>query len=537
MALVLADRVLETSTSEGLGTFALAGAQTGYQTFSNGIGNGNTCYYTINGQTTEQWEVGIGTVGAGTLARTTLISSNTGSFINFVAGVKNVFVTQPASKSIYKDANGNAIPLGSASATQLDITAQGNLRLQDTTGGEYVGIQAPATLAASYTLTMPTDDGTSGQALVTDGSGVLSWSTAASGDVYGPASATDNAIARFDLTTGKLIQNSSVTIDDTGNVAGVGTLSASGQLTLTNASNYNLYASGVGDNFMQGALGIGTLPAASTITLVGGNLATGAATVNNILVNGLIQSDVTTLYSSYVSNPGTAATAFTLTTLRHFSATQQTLGVGSAVTTQYGFIANSTLTGATNNYGFYSNIASGTGRWNFYAAGTAVNYFAGNVGIGIDAPTQKLMMYQNAAVDVYTLLGNSLSTWLAGLTSAGNYAIFSNSSSAITLSTAGVERGRISSAGVWSLGATVGSESLRVTPVASAVNYLNVSGGATGGSPTVAVAGSDTNIDLTLTPKGTGNVRFGTYTAGILAQAGYIQIKDAAGNTRNLLVG
>ena len=179
MALVLADRVLETSTSEGLGTFALAGAQTGYQTFSNGIGNGNTCYYTINGQTTEQWEVGIGTVGAGTLARTTLISSNTGSFINFVAGVKNVFVTQPASKSIYKDENGNAIPLGSASATQLDITAQGDLRLQDTTGGEYVALQAPATIATSYTLTLPVDDGTAGQALITDGSGVLSWSTAA----------------------------------------------------------------------------------------------------------------------------------------------------------------------------------------------------------------------------------------------------------------------------------------------------------------------------------------------------------------------
>ena len=233
MALVLADRVLETSTSEGLGTFALAGAQTGYQTFSNGIGDGNTCYYTINGQTTEQWEVGIGTVGAGTLARTTLISSNTGSFINFVAGVKNVFVTQPASKSIYKDANGDAIPLGSASATQLDITAQGDLRLQDTTGGQYVALQAPSTIATSYTLTMPADDGTAGQALITDGSGVLSWSTAASGDVYGPASATDNAVARYDGTTGKIIQNSVVTIaDTTGDMTGVGTLN-SGAITTT----------------------------------------------------------------------------------------------------------------------------------------------------------------------------------------------------------------------------------------------------------------------------------------------------------------
>lgn len=99
--------------------------------------------------------------------------------------------------------------MATVSTTQVDILAQGDLRLQDTTGGEYVALQAPATLAASYTLTMPVDDGTSGQALVTDGSGVLSWSTAASGDVYGPASATDSAVATFDGTTGKIIKNNS----------------------------------------------------------------------------------------------------------------------------------------------------------------------------------------------------------------------------------------------------------------------------------------------------------------------------------------
>jgi hypothetical protein len=100
-----------------------------------------------------------------------------------------------------------------------------------------------------------------------------------------------------------------------------------------------------------------------------------------------------------------------------------------------------------------------------------------------------------------------------------------------------VERMRIASTGVISIGAVPGLESLRVTPVASAVNYLNVQGAVTTAAPSITAAGSDANIDITLTPKGTGNVRFGTYTAGILAQAGYITIKDAAGNTRNLLVG
>jgi hypothetical protein len=65
--------------------------------------------------------------------------------------------------------------------TQVDITAQGDLRLQDTTGGQYVAFQAPGTIPTSYTLTMPDSDGDANQVLTTDGSGVLSWSTPSSG--------------------------------------------------------------------------------------------------------------------------------------------------------------------------------------------------------------------------------------------------------------------------------------------------------------------------------------------------------------------
>jgi hypothetical protein len=72
----------------------------------------------------------------------------------------------------------------------------------------------------------------------------------------------------------------------------------------------------------------------------------------------------------------------------------------------------------------------------------------------------------------------------------------------------------------------------------SAVNYLQLGGTAAGVSPSVSVLGSDTDIDLNLTPKGAGNVRFGTYTASaLLAVAGYITIKDSGGTTRRLLVG
>jgi len=110
MALVLADRVQETSTTTGTGTLTLAGASSGYQTFSAGIGNGNTCYYTIQSDT-GAWEVGIGTVGAGTLARTTLISSSTGSKIAF-SGTLTVFVTYPAEKAVYSDSTTIVAPSG-----------------------------------------------------------------------------------------------------------------------------------------------------------------------------------------------------------------------------------------------------------------------------------------------------------------------------------------------------------------------------------------------------------------------------------------
>jgi len=115
MPLVIADRVRETSTTTGTGTLTLDGAVTGFRTFSSAIGNTNTCYYTItmNGD----YEVGLGTVGAGTLARTTILkSSNSNTAVNFGAGTKDVFVTYPADKAVYKDASNNVNALGTISS-------------------------------------------------------------------------------------------------------------------------------------------------------------------------------------------------------------------------------------------------------------------------------------------------------------------------------------------------------------------------------------------------------------------------------------
>jgi hypothetical protein len=118
MPLVLKDRVNETSTTTGTGTFTLAGAVTGFQTFA-AIGDGNTTYYTIVLQGGTEWEVGLGTYTSSgtTLSRDVVLSSsNSGSLVNFSAGTKNVFCDYPAGKSVNLDSSNNVSALGTVAS-------------------------------------------------------------------------------------------------------------------------------------------------------------------------------------------------------------------------------------------------------------------------------------------------------------------------------------------------------------------------------------------------------------------------------------
>jgi hypothetical protein len=102
MALVLKDRVKETSTTTGTGTLTLGGAASGFQSFA-AIGDGNTTYYAIVDSAAGAWEVGIGTYTSSgtTLSRGTVLeSSNSGSLVDFGAGSKDVFVSYPAERAV-----------------------------------------------------------------------------------------------------------------------------------------------------------------------------------------------------------------------------------------------------------------------------------------------------------------------------------------------------------------------------------------------------------------------------------------------------
>ena len=121
----------------------------------------------------------------------------------------------------------------------------------------------------------------------------------------------------------------------------------------------------------------------------------GATTSYANYTNAQIQSGVTTAFG-HRTNLYTENASFTINNLIHYEANQGTIGANSTVTNQYGFVADDSLTGATNDYGFYANIASGAGRWNFFANGTAENRFNGNVGLGLD-PSFRLHLTSDSA--------------------------------------------------------------------------------------------------------------------------------------------
>jgi len=236
MALVVNDRVKETSATTGTGTLNLDGAVQDFEGFVAGIGNSNTTYYAIVNTGTGEFEVGLGTVtdaATDTLSRDTIISSsNSDAAVNFSAGTKDVFCTLPAAKSVIKDASDNTnfaddekIQLGTGNDIQLfhdgsnsyfdggDVGAfyirggssgQGPLQLTDSAGGNRflagnqggateiyhnatnakkletiaTGIQTTGTLNVNGAYTLPTSDGSADQVLKTDGSGSVTFGSA-----------------------------------------------------------------------------------------------------------------------------------------------------------------------------------------------------------------------------------------------------------------------------------------------------------------------------------------------------------------------
>jgi len=243
MALVINDRVKETTTTTGTGTISLAGAVTGFETFAAGIGNSNTVYYCISHQTAAEFEVGLGTLDGDSsdLARTTVISSsNSDSAVDFSAGTKDVFCTIPASKLIFEDANNDA-------TVGRNLTVTGDL----TVSGD--------------DITMGTN--TAGNLLIADGTnfnsiavGSLSEiSTVASDDVLVAVDTSGGGlkkITRSNLVSGLAAGTMSNISDDTSPQLG-GDLDVNGQdIVSTSNGNITITPNGSGVVRLDGSNGI-----------------------------------------------------------------------------------------------------------------------------------------------------------------------------------------------------------------------------------------------------------------------------------------
>jgi hypothetical protein len=204
MALVVKDRVKETTTSTGTGAISLAGAQPNFRTFASVLSNADTTYYAIIDNTNLAFEVGLGTyaTSGNTITRTTVLSSsNSNSAVNFSAGTKDVLLTYPADKAVYEESDGsvlienlelnaNAIkstdtngniqlfPNGTGFTELYGNTNAGTIRFNCESNSHGVTVQGPAhSAAATYTVKLPDTLGlTQASGIVTsDANGVVSF--------------------------------------------------------------------------------------------------------------------------------------------------------------------------------------------------------------------------------------------------------------------------------------------------------------------------------------------------------------------------
>lgn len=204
MALVVKDRVKETTTTTGTGAIALGGAVTNFQAFSSVLSDADTTYYAIIDVSNSAFEVGLGTYASSgnTLTRTTVLeSSNSGSAVDFAAGTKNVFIAYPAEKAVYQqsdgsvlienfelnanaikstDTNGNIqlFPNGTGYTELYGNTNPGAIRFNCEVNTHGVTLKGPAhSAAATYTVNLPDTLGTTNASAVvtSDSDGVVTF--------------------------------------------------------------------------------------------------------------------------------------------------------------------------------------------------------------------------------------------------------------------------------------------------------------------------------------------------------------------------
>jgi len=216
MALVVKDRVKETTSTTGTGTLTLGGAVTGFQTFTSVLSNSDTTYYAIFESSTGQFEVGLGTFTSSgtTLARTTILeSSNSGNAINLTAGAADVFITQPAEKAVYLDASGHIDTADGRNVTNVAASTAATLATARDIGG--VSFNGSASINLPGVNTSGNQD-TSGNAATATTAGTVT--TAAQTNITSLGTLTTLTVDDITINGSTISDAGDLTIDSGGDI-------------------------------------------------------------------------------------------------------------------------------------------------------------------------------------------------------------------------------------------------------------------------------------------------------------------------------
>jgi len=263
MALVISDRVKETTTTTGTGTYNLGGAVTGFETFTANLSNSDTTYYACTDNT--DFEVGIGTFTASgtTLARTTILaSSNSNNAVSWSSGTRTIFCTLPASKTVFLDASGNATIGGTVTATGSFIIGSADMNEADL---EKLDGITNGTIAASKAVVVDANKDVSSFRNLTASGAITAGSF-----VIGSADINENDLEAIDgITAGTVAASKAAIVDTNKDITGFRNVTLTGELdaaTLDISGNADIDGTLEADAITVNGTALNTVIAGVTVT-------------------------------------------------------------------------------------------------------------------------------------------------------------------------------------------------------------------------------------------------------------------------------
>ena len=435
------------------------------------------------------------------------VSAASATSASYALNATNAVNATSATSASYAVSASAAVSAASATSASYSISSSAAVSAASATSASYALNSTNATSATSATSASYALNSTNA-VNATNAINATSALTASSADTFtvrGTLTAQTLVVqtitSSIDFVTGSTRFGSVVgnTHQFTGSVSISGSLSVNGVSAVTGTGNTNYLPKFTGTSALGNSqiiddgtsVNIGGV-VSSVRTLTVGKDLTGNAAMG-ITSNGLVKSTTTTS-ATYFRSTATAEAGVSILNLNHFWAAQGSVST-AVITNQYGFRVNSGLTGATNNYGFYGDIASGTGRWNLYMNGTALNYMNGALLIG--TTTDNGARLQVAGKITSTAGGTDGGEIRLANSGGGSTWYWAARTTGLNLGELAAADGRIfiANGGNVGIGTNNPSNKLSVREEgAGGIAVIDVRGGASGGAGAIAISGNGTTI-------------------------------------------